>query len=107
MVISGVASVTKTPNGTRAWFLSCSYAHTFSSSLDGFETRFSHLLCLHVLSVRDKLSPRKKHNSQNHQKEPTVALDFPVGYTPERELGEGSMGRVWLLGLMGLVDIVP
>ena len=22
--------------------------------------------------------------------------DFPVGYTPQRELGEGSMGQVWL-----------
>ena len=25
-----------------------------------------------------------------------MALDFPHGYTPERELGEGSMGQVWL-----------
>ena len=25
-----------------------------------------------------------------------MALDFPNGYTPEHELGEGSMGRVWL-----------
>ncbi|MGB0647959.1 MAG: serine/threonine-protein kinase, partial [Bradymonadia bacterium] len=25
-----------------------------------------------------------------------MALDFPLGYTPERELGEGSMGQVWL-----------
>jgi serine/threonine protein kinase/tetratricopeptide (TPR) repeat protein len=25
-----------------------------------------------------------------------LAIDFPLGYTPERELGEGSMGQVWL-----------